>query len=217
VGFGMMLGPDNRPFKTREGGTVKLMDLIDEAEKRARTLLEEKQADLPEDQREPLPEEEREHIARIVGIGALKYADLAQNRTKDYVFSWNKMLSLDGNTAPYMQYAYARVRSIFRKGSEQAGAARGKIVLGEPPERALALKLVQFPETIQSVADECLPNILCGYLYDLAGAFMGFYESCPVLKAEASTRASRLQLCDLTARTIQTGLDLLGIETLEQM
>ena len=209
VAFGMMMGSDGTPFKTREGGTVKLTDLLDEAEKRAFEPVSEKNPDLPEDR--------RREIARIVGIGAVKYADLCRNRTSDYVFSWNKMLSLDGNTAPYMQYAYARVRSIFRKGDLQESAAAGKIVLNEPAELALAVRLAQFPETVAAVADECLPNLLCGYLFDLAGAFMGFYEACPVLKADGATRASRLMLCLLTARTIKTGLGLLGIETLEQM
>jgi len=223
VGFGMMLGPDNRPFKTREGGTVKLMDLIDEAEKRARDLLEEKQAGPREDHREPLSDQEKERIAHIVGIGALKYADLAQNRTKDYVFSWAKMLSLDGNTAPYMQYAYARIHSIARKGGvdmEEVAreAAPGEAFsLAEPAERRLAVALLQFPETVEAVAADCLPHVLCGYLYRLAGAFMGFYETCPVLKAEEPIRTSRLRLCALTAKVIAKGLGLLGIETAERM
>ena len=210
VAFGTMMGSDGRPFKTRTGGTVKLMDLLDEAEKRAFDLVSEKSPELPEPR--------RREIAHVVGIGAVKYADLAQNRTSDYVFSWDKMLSLEGNTAPYMQYAYARVRSIFRKGEVAAGASGEAISLAEPAERALGVKLAQFPETLDAVARECLPNVLCGYLFDLAGAFMGFYESCPVLKADApETRASRLALCGLTAETIRTGLGLLGIETLEQM
>jgi len=222
VGFGMMLGPDSRPFKTREGGTVKLMDLIDEAEKRARTLLEEKQAELPEDQR-TVSDTDKPEIARIVGIGALKYADLAQNRTKDYVFSWDKMLSLDGNTAPYMQYAFARIHSIARKGGlDLAEVAREPtpgeaFSLAEPAERRLAVALLQFPETVEAVAAECLPHVLCGYLYRLAGAFMGFYETCPVLKAEEPVRTSRLRLCALTAKVIEKGLGLLGIETAERM
>ena len=212
VPFGTMMGDDGRPFKTRTGGTVKLMDLLDEAQQRAMAFVSEKNPDLPEDQ--------REQIARAVGIGAVKYADLSQNRSSDYVFSWDKMLSLDGNTAPYMQYAYARVQSIFRKGkgAAEAGKLGGAIRLAEPAERTLGLKLAQFPETVETVARECLPSVLCGYLYDLAGAFMGFYESCPVLKAsDEGTRASRLLLCELTARTIRTGLNLLGIETIEQM
>ena len=207
--FGTMMGTDGRPFRTREGGTVKLMALLDEAEQRAFDLVTEKNPDLPEDR--------RREIAHVVGIGAVKYADLCQNRTSDYVFSWDKMLSLEGNTAPYMQYAYARVRSIFRKGGLDESAAVGEVVLAEPAERALGLRLARFPETVEAVARECLPNRLCEYLFDLAGAFMGFYESCPVLKADEPVRASRLMLCLLTARTVQKGLDLLGIETIEQM
>jgi len=212
VPFGMMMGDDGRPFKTRTGGTVKLMDLLGEAEQRAFDFVSEKSPDLPE--------AERRKIARVVGIGAVKYADLSQNRLSDYVFSWDKMLSLDGNTAPYMQYAYARVQSIFRKGKGAAAPDKraGVIRLAESAERVLGLKLAQFPETVEAVARECLPNVLCGYLFELAGAFMGFYESCPVLKAgDECTRASRLGLCWLTAKTIHTGLDMLGIETLEQM
>ncbi|MGB2823535.1 MAG: arginine--tRNA ligase [Phycisphaerae bacterium] len=208
--FGTMMGADGRPFKTREGGTVKLMDLLDEAQERAFALVSEKNPDLPEDR--------RRRIGRVVGIGAVKYADLAQNRSSDYVFSWEKMLSLEGNTAPYMQYAYARIRSIFRRGELERPEASGEVSLGHPAERTLAVKLAQFPETVEAVARECLPNLLCGYLFELAGAFMGFYESCPVLKAgDARTRTSRLMLCRLTAATIRTGLGLLGIETIEQM
>ncbi len=209
VAFGMMLGPDGRPFKTREGGTVKLMDLLDEAESRARAVVLEKNPDLDEDR--------VKNIARIVGTGAVKYADLAQNRASDYVFSFEKMLSLEGNTAPYLQYAYARIASIFRKSVEGDARPPAAISLTEPAERALGLKLIQFPETVQVVADECLPNLLCGYLYDLAAAFTGFYESCPVLQSPPPLRASRLALCGLTARTLRQGLGLLGIETVEQM
>lgn len=214
VPFGMMLGKNRQPFKTREGGTVKLMDLLNEAEQRAFELVSEKNPDLPEEQ--------RRQIARIVGIGAVKYADLSQNRNSDYIFSWPKMLSLEGNTAPYMQYAYARICSIFRKKgtvpffSEQKGDC--PLFLHEPAERALGVKIAQFPETVQTVATECLPNVLCAYLFDLAGAFMSFYEACPVLKAETEQlRTSRLTLCTLTARTIKSALQLLGIETIEQM
>ena len=219
VPFGTMMGADGRPFKTRTGDTVKLMDLLDEAQQRAMAFVSEKNPDMPED--------ERRRIARAVGIGAVKYADLSQNRSSDYVFSWDKMLSLDGNTAPYMQYAYARVRSIFRKGQGdwlRSPDAVGtevpvpRLAIADPAERALGLKLAQFPETVETVARDCLPSVLCSYLYDLAGAFMGFYESCPVLKApDEAARASRLLLCELTARTIQAGLNLLGIDTIEQM
>jgi arginyl-tRNA synthetase len=209
VAFGMMLGGDGSPFKTREGGTVKLMDLLDEAERLALELVNEKNPDLPAGQ--------RKRIAHAVGIGAVKYADLSQNRTSDYVFSWDKMLSLEGNTAPYMQYAYARICSIFRKGGLHPGRVPGPITVADPSERLLAVKLVQFPETLAIVAAQCLPNVLCAYLYDLAGKFMGFYENCPVLRSDEPLRSSRLRLCELTARTIRTGLDLLGIETIEQM
>ena len=207
VPFGMMLGEDRRPFKTREGGTIKLMDLLDEAVKRAGEMVAEKNPDLDET--------ERDEVARAVGIGAVKYADLSQNRASDYVFSWDKMLSLEGNTAPYMQYAYARVRSIFRKA--ELTDVTGQIALTEPGERLLGVRLLQLAETLDSVAGECLPNILCSYLYDLAGAFMIFYETCPVLKADEPARTSRLMLADLTAKTIKLALDLLGIDTVERM
>ena len=209
VPFGMMLGDNRQPFKTRTGGTVKLTDLLAEAEAQARQIVKEKNPDLDD--------EDTQRVARAVGIGAVKYADLSQNRTSDYVFNWTKMLSLEGNTAPYMQYAYARVCSIFRKGGVADDDVAGEVSLADPAERALGLKLAQFPETVQAVADDCLPNVLCAYLYDLAGAFMGFYEACPVLKADPPLRTSRLVLCRLTARTVKTGLDLLGIETIEQM
>jgi arginyl-tRNA synthetase len=210
VRFGMMMGKDHRPFKTRKGDTIKLADLLKEAQQRAFELVTDKHPDTDEDR--------RREIARIVGIGAVKYADLSQNRGSDYVFSWDKMLSMDGNTAPYMQYAYARVKSIFRKGGLDESQAAGEIVLTEAAETNLAVKLAQLPETVQTVADECLPNLLCSYLFDLAGAFMTFYEACPVLKADdPAARTSRLMLCLLTARTIKTGLGMLGIETLEQM
>jgi arginyl-tRNA synthetase len=207
--FGTMMGADGKPFKTRTGGTVKLIDLLNEAEQRAFHLVSEKNPDLPESQ--------RHDIASAVGIGAVKYADLSKNRTSDYIFNWDTMLSFDGNTAPYMQYAYTRIRSIFRRGELEGGAGQGRIVLQEPAERLLALKLVQFEDVLLTVAAECVPHVLCGYLYDLAGAFMSFYEACPVLKAEGETRSSRLALCGLTASTMAAGLDLLGIRVVEQM
>ncbi len=209
IPFGTMMGPDGKPFKTRTGGTVKLIDLLDEAQSRARNLIDEKSPDLPDDR--------RDDVAAAVGIGAVKYADLAHNRTSDYIFHWDKMISMDGNTAPYMQYAYARVRSIFRKGQLEETAAVGQVRIDAPAERALAIQLARLPECIQSVATERMPHLLCGYLFELAGAFMSFYEACPVLQADADTRASRLMLCLLTARVIRCGLDLLGIETIEQM
>ena len=213
VGFGMMLGADGRPFRTREGGTVRLNDLLDKAERLAADLVRERNPELAED------EQRLAEVARAVGIGGVKYADLSQNRTSDYVFSWEKMLSLEGNTAPYMQYACARIRSIFRRGEQQgaAAAAGGSVRIEHPAERGLTVALARFGETVQTVADDCLPNVLCAYLYELAGAFMGFYENCPVLGSDEPLRSSRLMLCGLTERVVQTGLGLLGIEAPERM
>ncbi len=233
VWFGSILGEDGTPFKTRSGDTVKLVDLLDEAEERAYKVVAEKNQDASEaDKRE---------IARIVGIGAVKYADLLPNRQTDYVFSWDRMLALNGNTAPYLQYAYTRIRSIFRKGAEQSatqnapsqnppptipplpgGESRGEgnsppLLLETPHEIALAKHLLNFGLVLTAVAEEYRPNYLCGYLYELAGHFTAFYENCPVLKAEPAQRASRLALCNLTARVLQTGLNTLGIEVAEQM
>jgi len=221
VAFGTMMGPDGRPFKTREGGTVKLMDLLDEAEKRAYELVTRKnEEDVAAGRAQPLSEDQRRDIAHKVGIGAVKYADLAQSRTSDYVFSWEKMLSLDGNTAPYMQYAYARVRSIFRKGGHEAEEHRqdaAPIPVDAPAELALAKMILRFPEAIDRTLEDYRPNILAAYLYDLAQAFTAFYDACPVIQSEEPTRANRLKLCDLTARVIARGLGLLGIETAERM
>ncbi|MDQ8022761.1 MAG: arginine--tRNA ligase [Moraxellaceae bacterium] len=207
VGFGVMLGEDGKPFKTRSGGTVKLAELLQEATERAFALVSEKNPDLPEAQ--------RRDIARAVGIGAVKYADLSKNRNSDYVFSWDTMLAFEGNTAPYLQYAYTRIAGVFRKAEGVDTSAA--IVLDEPAERALALELVRFADALQSVARETMPHFLCSYLYNLATQFMRFYEACPVLKSEGEQRASRLQLCRLTAETLRTGLGLLGIEVLEAM
>lgn len=211
VWFGSILGEDGKPFKTRSGETVKLADLLDEAEERAFKVVSEKNAELPE----PL----RKEIARVVGLGAVKYADLLPNRQSDYVFSWDKMLALSGNTAPYLQYAYARIRSIFRKaeGTSNPQHPTSHIQLGKAAEIALAKHLLNFGLTLEAVAEEYRPNFLCNYLYDLAGRFTAFYEACPVLKAEPEVRASRLALCDLTARTLKQGLAVLGIEVVEQM
>jgi arginyl-tRNA synthetase len=211
VGFGKILGEDGKPFKTRSGDTVKLGDLLDEAQERALKIVSEKSPELPEAR--------RLEIARVVGLGAVKYADLLPNRQSDYVFSWDKMLALQGNTAPYLQYAYARIRSIFRKaeaGDFQPGQAAFKLAARE--ELALAKHLLNFGLTLEAVAEELRPNYLCNYLHELAGKFTGFYENCPVLKAgDDATRHSRLALCDLTARVLQQGLAALGIETIEQM
>ena len=211
VWFGSILGEDGKPFKTRSGETVKLADLLDEAEERAFKIVSEKNPDLPEAQ--------RREIARVVGLGAVKYADLLPNRQSDYEFSWDKMLALQGNTAPYLQYAYTRIRSIFRKLTETSNIEHrtSNIELVAPEEFALAKHLLNFGLTLEAVAEEYRPNFLCNYLYELAGNFTSFYENCPVLKADDATRASRLALCDLTARVLKQGLDVLGLETIEQM
>jgi arginyl-tRNA synthetase len=206
VTFGTILGPDGKPFKTKSGENVKLADLLDEAEERALTVVTQKNPGLSESQ--------RRQIAHAVGIGAVKYFDLARDWIGNYVFDWDKMLSLDGNTAPYLQYAHARIRSIFRKASD---ARPGKIVLESPFELALAKHILRLGEIIELVARELKPHHLCAYLYDLATRFSGFYENCPVLQSDEPTRASRLALCDLTARTLEVGLDLLGIEHPDQM
>jgi arginyl-tRNA synthetase len=212
VWFGSILGEDGKPFKTRSGETVKLADLLDEAEERAFKTVSEKNPDAPE--------AARREIARVVGIGAVKYADLLPNRQSDYVFSWDKMLSLSGNTAPYLQYAYARIRSIFRKGELEPStlnAQHSTLHLAAAEEIALAKHLLNFGLTLEAVVDEYRPNYLCNYLYDLSGHFMRFFEYCPVLKSEGNTKATRLLLCDLTAKVLKQGLDCLGIEVVEQM
>jgi arginyl-tRNA synthetase len=206
-----MNGPDGKPFKTRAGGTVKLADLLIEAVERAEALLEQRESDLTA--------EERKEVARKVGIGAVKYADLSKTRTTDYIFSWDSMLSFEGNTAPYLQYAYTRVQSIFRKAEIAPQSLTGNVTITEPQERALAVKLLQFPEVLEQVLKDAFPHVLCSYLYDLASLYMSFYEACPILKEgiEAATRDSRLQLCHAVARQMQQGLALLGIETMERM
>lgn len=208
--FGMMLGKDGRPFKTRSGGTIRLTDLLDEAQERARTLIAEKNPDMDQD--------ELNNVARVVGIGAVKYADLSKNRTTDYIFDWDLMLSFEGNTAPYMQYAYTRVASIFKRAEIDENTLTQPIELTQSHEKQLALCLVQFDETIMQVAREGTPHVMCAYLYDLAQTFSGFYENCPILSAEdESIRQSRLKLARLTARTLKQGLDTLGIETVDRM
>jgi arginyl-tRNA synthetase len=213
VWFGSILGEDGKPFKTRSGETVRLSELLDEAEERALKVVSEKNPELPE--------AERREIARIVGIGAVKYADLLPNRQTDYVFSWDKMLALNGNTAPYLQYAYARIRSIFRKGKVEepatANPGSGSLLLETPEEINLAKHLLKLNLVLEAVAEEYRPNFLCNYLYELAGHFTSFYENCPVLKSAPAQRESRLRLCDITARTLKLGLGVLGIEVLEQM
>ncbi|MBG2705538.1 arginine--tRNA ligase [Klebsiella oxytoca] len=209
--FGMMLGKDGKPFKTRAGGTVKLADLLDDALERARRLVAEKNPDMPAD--------ELEKLANAVGIGAVKYADLSKNRTTDYIFDWDNMLAFEGNTAPYMQYAYTRVLSVFRKADiDESALVAAPVVITEDREAQLAARLLQFEETLTVVAREGTPHVMCSYLYDLAGLFSGFYEHCPILSAESEeTRNSRLKLALLTAKTLKLGLDTLGIETVERM
>jgi len=207
VSFGSILGADRKLMKTRSGENVPLQDLIEEGMTRARAIIAEKNPELVES--------ERNEIAKVIGIGAIKYADLSQYRMTDYIFSWDKMLSLHGNTAPYLQNAYVRIRSIFRK----AGAVSlpQAPVLGEPAEFNLAKRLCQFAEIVPQVLNDFRPNILANYLFELANSFHTFYEACPVLKADEPVRASRLALCDLTGRVLQRGLKLLGIDVPEKM
>lgn len=211
VPFGTVLGEDGKPFKTRSGGTVKLRDLLDEAHSRALKIVQEKNPNW-------LDEQARQ-VAHSIGIGALKYADLANDRIKDYVFDWDRMLSFDGNTGPYLQNAYVRIQSIFRKaGGFTEEAHWAAIAIVEPAERSLALKLLQFETVVDSVAASLEPHRLCTYLYELASAFHQFYESCPVLSADSeAVRRGRLALCRLTGDTLRQALDLLGIGVVEQM
>lgn len=223
VWFGTILGPDKKPFKTRDGNTVKLKALVAEAVERAAKLIAEKRPDLEEHKRLAL--------ASVIGLGALKYADLAQNRNLDYVFSWEKLLAFDGNTAPYLQNAYVRTRSIFRKAGEEitgdfakkireamkADSSRPAITLSQPAELELARKLLDFADSLVLAAQEYRPHYLCQYLFDLATLFHRFWESCHVLSEGEEIRNSRLVLCDLTGRTLAQGLNLLGIDTVEQM
>jgi arginyl-tRNA synthetase len=210
VWFGSILGEDNKPFKTRSGETIKLAGLLDEAEERALKLVTEKNPELPE--------ADRREIARVVGLGAIKYADLLPNRQSDYVFSWDKMLSFQGNTAPYLQNAYVRIRSIFRK-AEETGVSRqeSELALTEPAELALAKKLFQFGEVLPQVLEDFRPNLLANFLHELATTYHAFYENCPVLKASGATLHTRLVLCETTARVLRQGLALLGIEVSERM
>lgn len=208
--FGMMLGKDGKPFKTRSGDTVKLNDLLDEATERASALIRSKNPDLSS--------QELADVVDAVAIGSVKYADLSKNRTTDYVFDWDNMLSFEGNTAPYLQYAYTRVLSIFKKAGLSDHDLQGTICLEQDKERALAIRLAQFDEVITTVANEGTPHVLCSYLYDIATLFSSFYEHCPILNADNETvKNSRLKLASLTAKTLKTGLDMLGIKTVEKM
>ena len=205
--FGMMLGKDGKPFKTRSGGTVKLRDLLDEAESRVASLLSDRKTGFDESQ--------RENVIHNIAIGAVKYADLSKNRLTDYIFDWDQMLSFDGNTAPYLQYAYSRIRSIFRK----TDVTPCNIVIENEAEEDLASALLAFPDAVKSVADKAMPHLLCTYLFSLSTTFMRFYEACPVLKdgVDEKAKQSRLALLDLTAKVIKQGLALLGINVMEQM
>lgn len=211
LAFGTMMGSDGKPFKTRTGGTVKLAELLTEAVERATTLVSEKNTELSA--------VEVAEIGRKVGIGSVKYADLCKTRTNDYVFSWDSMLSFEGNTAPYLQYAYTRVQSIFRKAGVSPESLSNAIVIGTEQEKTLAIKLLQFSEVLDQVAREAMPHLLCTYLYEIASLYMSFYEACPILKEGIAPeiRDSRLRLCHLVAKTIAQGLDLLGIEVMEKM
>jgi arginyl-tRNA synthetase len=223
VSFGSVLGKDRKPIKTREGGAVELGDLLDEAVRRAAQVYEQNRKERQE-RGEEVPQltgEELQRVVEAVGLGAVKYADLCQNRASDYVFDWDKMLAMDGNTATYMQYAYARVNGIFRKGNiapEALRQAPPAVVLPTQPERSLAVQLLRLGEVLDLAASEYLPSVLTTYLWDLARSYSGFFQNCPVLKAESSAlRDSRLLLCDLTGRTIRRCLDLLGIRALDRM
>ncbi len=211
--FGMVLGEDRRPFKTRSGENVRLSALLDEAIARAGEKVGETSPDMPEAERRP--------IAEVVGIAAIKYADLSNDRIKDYVFSYERMVALQGNTGPYLLYALARIKSIFRKAAELgiAGEASSKaaLTIGEPAEKTLAMQLLAYPSSVRRSAEHLEPHRLCAYLYELAGAFSGFFEHCPVLKADPGVRESRLRLCALTARVLEDGLDTLGIPHVDRM
>ncbi len=209
--FGMMMGDDGKPFKTRTGGTIKLAELLDEAVVRAKAVIAEKNPDYSE--------EKLTELANKVGIGAVKFADLSKNRTSDYIFNWKTMLSFEGATAPYLQYAYSRIQSIFTKADFTGVSNANSIVIVEPQEKALALKLLQLENVIDSVISECTPNLLCNYLYELASLYMSFYEACPILKDDITdeVKQSRLALCQVIANTLKQGLDILGIDVMERM
>src|SRR4029453_9989022 len=208
ITFGSILGADRKLMKTRSGENVPLQEVLDEAIVRARKIVAKKNPDLPES--------EQSAIAKAIGIGAVKYAALSQYRMTDSIFSWDRMLSFQGNTAPYLQNAYVRIRSIFRKAGEKF-VPPNKLVLTDPAELTLAKRLAQFGETVPQVLNDFRPNLLANYLFELANAFHAFYEACPVLKADEPARATRLALCELTARVLRRGLDLLGIQVPEKM
>ena len=219
ISFGTVLDESGRPYKTRSGDAVGLEGLLDEAVNKAYEVVSANDDSKPNGSE--LSEETRRHIADVVGHGAIKYADLSHNRTSDYVFSYDKMMALEGNTATYMQYSYARVQSIFRKGDVDLDALRqsaSAILLGHAAERALAMMILRYSEALEQVVEDYRPNQLTNYLFDLAKRFSSFFEQCPVLKSEdEAIKRSRLKLCDLTGRVIAHGLDLLGIGVVDQM
>ncbi|MGM0481549.1 MAG: arginine--tRNA ligase [Pseudomonadota bacterium] len=209
-GFGTVMGRDGRPYKSRDGGVTKLADLLDEAERRALFLLQQKDSELTEQQ--------QQEVAKVVGISSVKYADLSKNRTSDYIFDWDLMLTFEGNTAPYLLYAFTRVNSIFSRLGDKGFDAGAEFILADERELALANQLVRFNEVVQQVYDKAMPHFLCGYLFELAGRFSSFYEACPILnQQDDAVRNSRLKLAQLTASTLEQGLELLGIPTLEKM
>jgi arginyl-tRNA synthetase len=205
--FGMMLGKDGKPFKTRSGGTVKLKDLLDEAESRASKLLADRNSDLNEN--------DKSQVIKTLAMGAVKYADLSKNRTTDYIFDWDNMLTFDGNTSPYLQYAYSRIQSIFKKTDIQPS----NVIISNEQEENLAQKLLKFNEIVNTAAQKAMPHLLCNYLYELATLFMRFYETCPINKddVEAQIKSSRLALCKTTSDIVKQGLSLLGIDVLDRM
>jgi arginyl-tRNA synthetase len=206
--FGTMLGKDNKPFKTREGALIKLADLLDEAIERAQSVLLEKRGSEAIDIAK---------LAKVIGIGAVKYADLSKNRTSDYVFDWDQMLSFEGNTSPYLQYAYSRIQSIFRKGNVALEELPEQILTVEEAERRLAVAIAGFDDTLDLVGKEGSPHYLCSYLYDLAGRFTQFYEQCPILASERDAKTRRLRLAQQSGQILAMGLDLLGIDVVERM
>jgi arginyl-tRNA synthetase len=209
VGFGLVLGTDNKKLASRSGDDVRLLELLEEGIERAAVALKERDSDLSP--------ERQDAVARALGIGAVKYADLSTERMRDYVFDWDRMLAFEGNTGPYLQYAHARIRSIFRRGEVTPPEPGTAVRIGEPQERALALQLLRFGEAVETTAETLSPSKLATYLFDLATTFTGFYEACRVLVPDDAVRTSRLALCDLTARVLAQGLALLGIEAPDQM
>ena len=212
--FGSMLGKDNKPFKTREGALVKLSDLLDEAVARASKLLQEREL---QNKNPKIDDAELAALAEIIGIGAVKYADLSKNRTSDYVFDWDQMLSFDGNTAPYLQYAYSRTRSIFTRSGVDASALPEHVISEGEPERRLAVAIAGYQDLLEQVALEGFPHQLCAYLYDLAGRFTQFYEQCPILTSDDTVKTRRLTLTKQTGEVLANGLTLLGIQVVERM